>query len=94
MEIRKRGVALVEQASGVFDIPGEVVCGLPRVTVTGGRRVNVENHRGLLEYGPERISVATAAGVVRIRGDGLALDAMTDAELAATGTVVAVEFVM
>jgi len=34
----------------------------PRITISGGDRVLIEGHRGLLEFGEERIA---AAGITR-----------------------------
>ena len=82
---KKRGERLLALTADRFDIPGEAALGVPRVTLTGQRQVHIENHRGLLEYGPEEIAVNTAMLTVRIRGRGMEISAMTDMELAVPG---------
>lgn len=88
---RKRGEKLLIRAAEIFDVPGEPAVGVPRVTLTGQKRVHIENHRGLLEYGPEEIAVNTAAMTVKIHGRGLEISAMSDLELVVTGAVSGVE---
>ena len=89
---KERGI--VERASEIFDIPGEVTAGLPRVTITGASKVHVENHRGLLEYSTEQISVNAGRMVIRIRGKDMELAAMSDMELVVTGEVASVEYIL
>lgn len=88
---KKRGEKLLIKAAEIFDLPGETAVGVPRVTLTGQRRVHIENHRGLLEYGPEEIAVNTAVMTVKIRGRGLEISAMSDLEMVVTGTVLGME---
>ena len=76
-----------------FDLPGEVLGDLPRVTLLGGRRVLVENHKGLLDYGTEEIRIAGKRLTVLVAGDGLKLCAMNPRALLITGDVFRVELV-
>ena len=77
----------------LFDLPAEVVAGLPRLEMVGTRQLYLERHRGILALGEERIDVNTGAGVLRVRGAGLALVAMTAEELRLGGRIDAVEWV-
>ena len=84
---------LLHRAADAFDLPGEVLLDLPRLTVTGGQRVMVENHQGLMDYSPKQIVVAGGRVSLKIIGDGLELRAMTAGALLITGDVFSVEFV-
>lgn len=88
---KKRGGGALSRMTEIFDVPGEAALGVPRVTVTGDHKVHVENHRGLLEYGAESITVNASGLLLRVRGRGLEISAMSDLELVVTGTVTAVE---
>ena len=91
--LKKRwGADILRRTSEIFDIPGEAAAGMARVTITGLRRVHVENHRGLLEYSPEEIMVNTGAFRVCIKGAGLDISAMSDMELVVTGSIKTVEY--
>ena len=90
METGKRKEGLLERTAQIFDIPGETV-GLPRVEITGRHELRMENHRGILAYGPEEIVVSGGKLLVKIRGSELELRAMTAGELLITGTIWSVE---
>lgn len=76
----------------LFELPPEALSGVPKLTVTGCRRVMVENHRGLLHLSPEIIQIKGGKVTVTVTGDKLELRAMTRSEMLITGTVVSVSF--
>ncbi len=84
---------IIDKVADVLDLPGEVIGGVPRVTVTGCRRVFIENHRGILEYGENEIDINGGRVVIKVRGEGLRLCSMNDGELLIAGTVSGLEFV-
>ena len=89
MEKRKKE-GLLERTAQVFDIPGQAA-GLPRVEMTGRHELRMENHRGILAYGREEIIVSGGKLLVKVKGEGLELRAMTAGELRITGTILSVE---
>lgn len=93
MAREKRARGILEKAADVFDLPGQVVVGLTRVTITGDRRIHIENHRGILEYGEEEIHVSCGRMVLKMKGKDLVLKAMSDTEIMITGALDAVEFI-
>ena len=84
---------MLGRAADTFDLPGEVLMDLPRITVTGGGRVVVENHKGLLDYGPNAILINGGKLTLKLLGDKLELRAMNARELLITGDVFQVEFI-
>lgn len=77
----------------LFDLPADVVAGLPRLEMIGGRQLYLERHLGILTYSDLQIDVNTAAGVLRVRGERLTLVAMTAEEVRIGGQINAVEWV-
>ncbi|MDR0861900.1 MAG: sporulation protein [Oscillospiraceae bacterium] len=91
IDIKKRET-LLTRAAELFDLPADAIAGQMSLTMTGQRRLRIENHRGLLEYGNELIAVNTGGAVLRIYGSGLELAAMTADDLTVTGTLHRIEF--
>ena len=83
--------SLLEKTAEAFDLPGDVVAGLPRVELLGDRQLRMENHRGILAYGEEEIHVSGGKLIVKVRGRGLALRAMNASELLITGEIAGVD---
>lgn len=76
----------------LFDLPADVIAGLPHLEMVGGRQLYLENHKGILSYSGTVIDVNAGALAVRVRGEGLELLAMTAEELRIGGRIDAVEF--
>ena len=83
MERSGKREGLLEKTAEVFDLPGDVVAGLPRIELTGSRELRMENHKGLLSSGGKL--------VVKVRGSGLELRSMNASQLLITGVITAVE---
>jgi len=55
--------------------------------VTGNKKALIENHRGILEYGNDRIVIASRRGKLSINGAELNLTAMNKDELLISGKI-------
>jgi sporulation protein YqfC len=84
--------SLLDRAVDTFDLPGEVLAGMPKLTVTGNRRLHIECHKGILEYDGSVISVNGGAVIVKIRGEGLDIISMSAEEILVRGFIVAIDF--
>ena len=89
---KKSNENLLEKAADIFDLPGDIVAGMSRITITGCRRVFIENHRGILEYGSEEIDVNGGRVVIKLRGNDLELRSMSESELLITGQLNGIDF--
>ena len=84
---------LLVRASRAFDVPADVLGGLPRIELIGTGELRMEQHKGILAYGPEEIHISGGKLVVRVKGSELELRAMTPTELLITGEICVVELV-
>ena len=82
---------LLEKTAEVFDLPGDVVAGLPRIELVGSRELRMENHKGILSYGADEIHISGGKLVVKVRGAGLGVKSMNASQLLLTGAIRAVE---
>lgn len=85
---RELPAALAER----LGLPEEIVPGVGRLTLCGGRQALIEGQRGILEYNPERIVISFGREKLSLTGDGLLLRAMNAGELLVTGRIRAVEW--
>ncbi len=76
----------------LLELPRELVLDLPRATLIGNRQVVVENHRGVVEFTPERVRLATGSGEIRIEGEGLVLRNILLEEVVVEGKILALSF--
>ena len=87
---RGKRESILERTAEVFDLPGDVVAGLPRIEITGSRELRMENHKGILAYGTEEIHINGGKLIVRVQGAGLELRAMNAGQLLITGEILAI----
>ena len=90
---RERESGVLSTVAELFDLPADVVAGLPRLEMVGSRQLYLEHHQGILAYSDSRIDINTAAGVLCVKGEGLSLLAMTAEELRIGGRLASVEWV-
>lgn len=85
---------LINKGEAVI-IEGGAPCllGMPRMELTGGRLLVIENHKGIAELSQNEISVRVRDGWVVIRGERLYLRGLNREELVVGGTITAVELV-
>ena len=83
---------MLSSVAELFDLPADVVAGLPRLELIGSRQLYLEHHTGILAYSQDQVDANTSAGVLRIRGSDLTLLAMTAGELRIGGHIAAVEW--
>lgn len=88
---KKYHAETAESIAERFDLPAGIVSGLPRIEIVGGRQITIERHKGLIEYSRGEIAVNTVKSILRIRGEGLEIRAMTSEILVISGTIHCVE---
>ena len=85
MGTKRKREGILKKTAEVFDLPGDLVAGLPRVELVGNRELRMENHRGILAYGTEEIHISGGKLILKIRGEDLELRSMNAGELLITG---------
>lgn len=89
----KQRRAWMERLADRTDLPGEAFPGQPLVELYGDRRVLIEHHCGVTEYGRERIQIRMKYGSLCVCGSCLELARMTSELLVITGKIDAVNLV-
>ena len=84
---KRKKESVLERTAQVFDLPGDLVAGLPRMELVGDRELRMENHKGILAYGTEEIHISGGSYIVKVTGEALELRAMTGLELLITGQI-------
>lgn len=88
----KRISAVIEDLAEALDIPEDILLGLERVVVTAGKRISIENHRGILSYGEKRMIIRLPRGTLAVNGSGMRLLAMSEDALVIAGHIQSVEW--
>lgn len=76
---------LARRVADLFELPKDIILDLPTVTLVGNLQCIVENHRGIIEYLPERVRINTARGEVVVTGRDLAIGSISQDDLVVEG---------
>lgn len=77
--------AAAEELSDRFCLPDDLLFGSAKLTVIAGKKILVENHKGILEYSSDRIVINLERGKISLSGSDFTLDAMNKNELLICG---------
>lgn len=75
-----------------FELPGDVVLNLPKVTLIGNNQMSVQNHRGLVRYDPNSITIGAGGYQMVIEGEDLAIGTVDTEEISIRGTISRIVF--
>jgi sporulation protein YqfC len=89
--VKRRG--WIERLAETTDLQGEAFPGQPLIELYGDRRVLIEHHDGVTEYGREKIQVKVRYGYVCVCGNCLELARMTADQLVITGRIDSVSII-
>lgn len=93
MERNKREKKIFSDAAELFDLPIDLLSGMPHVELMGNRQFYMENHRGILSYSEDEIAVSADGLIVRVFGKKLELVSMSGDALRIRGMIERVEWV-
>ncbi|HHV08089.1 MAG TPA: sporulation protein YqfC [Firmicutes bacterium] len=83
----QRGVRFGKKLAEFLEIPQDIVLDLPRLTMVGNIEITLENHRGIIEYLPERIRLALPQGELMVSGEELVLVSLAQEEVVIRGCI-------
>lgn len=77
--------------SGTLGIPPELAFDLPKATLIGTGQLQVENHKGVLEYTSRRIRIRSSAGEIIVTGSRLRIGSIFQDEMVVEGNILHIE---
>ena len=83
---------LRKKVSKLFELPGELVADITKLSVTDFSEVEIINLKSLVEYEKDIIRVNTKDKLIRIEGDNLTIGNITDDEILIKGNIKGVIF--
>jgi len=76
----------------ILDFPPDVVADGPKITITGRRKILVENYISIVDFSEGEIRLETAEGDVCFGGQGLVLKVILATELRIEGELSSLSF--
>jgi len=77
----------IRRLTDAADLSGEILPGIPLVELAGDRRILIECHCGVREYGKTKICVGMKYGCLCVSGSCLEVTVMSREKLVITGKI-------
>lgn len=81
-----------KRISDALDLPGDIVLNLPRIVITGSIALFIENHRGIVEYTPDKVRLNMGEGALIVKGEDLLIKSLIADEATIEGRIKSIEF--
>lgn len=82
-----------ERIAEALDLPLDILCDIPRSELMGNSQLNIENIRGVLDYNESSIKINTTVGIIKIEGDELFIEHISDESIFIKGRIIRMEFI-
>lgn len=70
-----------------MSLPSEIVLDLPRITIIDDSQVHIENHKGLVIFTENELTVKSEQGYIQIKGSSFILSRMLPQEILLEGQI-------
>ena len=77
-----------------LELPKDIILDIPKITMIGDIRMNIENHKGIIEYTNNCIRIKIKDGILKIMGKNLLLKIILKDEIVIIGKIQQVEFTL
>lgn len=67
----------MQKVTDSFELPKDIVLGLPLVTAYGYNELTIENHKGILSFSDKAVTVRAADSTIKISGSRLEIKEFT-----------------
>lgn len=78
---------VMDSLSEILELPKDVMLDLPKLTLVGNIQLYIENHKGIVEYSPQKIRVNSSLGIIKISGKKLQINEVKIEDLIITGKI-------
>lgn len=82
---------LRQELSEILELPMDVSLDLPKITIVGSLGVLIQNHRGLIQYSPEKIVASVGKGQIVVLGKSLEIEEVSKEDLIVRGAISSVQ---
>lgn len=75
-----------------LEMPAEVIMNSPKVVLDSNLNVWIENYLGIIEYSDSAVKVNTSDFIIKITGERLLIDFITNEDLSISGKILSVVY--
>lgn len=81
-----------EKISEALELPKDITLDMPKITMIGTESITIENHKGIIDYYENKISINTECGILVINGNKLTIKSIVQEEIIILGKLSSISF--
>lgn len=82
-----------QRVASIFELPGDVMLDVARITLIGDMELLIENHRGIAEYKPDQVVLTASHGRIAVSGEALEIGSISPDQITILGKIRAVQYI-
>lgn len=82
----------MQKITDTFELPKDIMLGIPIVTAYGFNQITIENHKGMLAFSDHVISVRVKDCIIHVSGSCLEIKEFSKSIIIITGNLVKVDY--
>lgn len=75
-----------------LDIPLDTITDYPIIQIMGNSEINIENHKGILEFHTDNLKLSSKLGDIIITGNSLQIRVINQHDIIVTGKIISVQY--
>lgn len=88
----KSNLSLKRKTADIYELPKDVILGVPVLTVTGTDEIYIENYTSIIEYTNSLIRIRIKSGQIKVIGKNLHMDYYNNIDMKIKGRIDSIEF--
>ncbi|MCX7950445.1 MAG: sporulation protein YqfC [Clostridiales bacterium] len=79
--------------SDTLDLPKEVIVNVPSISLIGDNEIEIENHKGIIEYSLDIVRLNSSIGVILIKGNNFLIREISEDAIKLIGNFKSLEII-
>lgn len=83
---------VVEILAEALELPRDIILDISKIIIIGTDSFTIENHKGIVTYCDNKISINTGTGIITIIGKELIIKSILEEKIIVKGQLISIEF--
>ncbi|MCX7694554.1 MAG: sporulation protein YqfC [Caloramator sp.] len=76
-----------------LELPKEIILNIPSIKILGNDELQIENHKGIVEYSTDVVRLRSSIGIIKIEGENFIIKEINPELVVLTGKIKNLEFI-
>lgn len=76
-----------------LELPKEIILNIPYIKILGNDELQIENHKGIVEYSSDIVRLKSSIGIIKIEGNNFLIKEINPEIVVLTGKIKNLEFI-